>query len=213
MPVAAACVALAVVASGCLSSNFAYYSHRNSKTELYFKVPTKWKVFTAKQLVEAENGPLSQTQINQIESGQWEMTFSAAPKPSAKQLLVENSAYPNGVVFAKELSATDRDDLSFAAMRQEILGQDPLSSSTSSPFNVLSYSEFTGAGGVRGSKLVTDISQSNGLIETFAQVIAVDPQTNWIYGIGVTCRASCWGPNSGLIKQVLNSWNVKEQSQ
>ena len=204
--------ALSIVLSGCLSSSFAYFSHRSHGTVLYFKLPAKWTIFTAKQLVEASNGPLSQTQINQIEQGQWEMSFSAAPHPSSKQLIVENSSYPNGLVFAKQLSTNDRDGLSYASIRAEILGQDPLSSSSTSPFNVLNYNEFTRAGGYRGSRLVTNISDAHGLIETFAQVVAVDPKTNFIYGLGIACRASCWGPNSGLINQVLNAWNVKEQS-
>jgi hypothetical protein len=213
LAVAVALGGLSLALSGCLNSNFAYFSHRTQGTELYFKIPTSWKTFSAKQLVEASNGPLSQRQINQIEQGQWEMSFSAAPHPSPKQLIVESSAYPNGVVFAKQLSETDRDALSYAYLRAEILGQDPLSSSSSSsPFNVLSYTEFTRPGGYRGSRLVTNISEANGVIETYAQVVAVDPNTNYIYGVGISCRASCWGPNSSLINQVLNSWNVKEQS-
>ena len=97
-------------------------------------------------------------------------------------------------------------------MRQIILGADPLGANTNSPFNVLNYTESTATGGVRESKLVTDIGQTGGLVSTFAQVVAVDPQTNWIYAIAITCKASCWGPNQGLINQILSSWNVKEQT-
>jgi len=214
---AASVVGLSVALSGCLGSNFVYYSHRGSNgLELYFKVPAKWNTFSAKQLIEAANGPLSQSQINQITAGQWEMTFSAAPHPSDKQFIVEDSPYANGVVFAKQLSANDRDALSYASLRTLILTQDPLApastSATSTLYNVLNYSEFTKPGGIRGSKLVTDINVSKGLVETFAQVVAVDPNTNYAYGVALACRASCWGENSGLIDQVLNSWNLKEQS-
>lgn len=213
--VSLALVGCAIALSGCLSSSFAYFSHGAQGSELYFKLPARWKIFTAKQLIEAANGPLSQTQISQIEQGSWEMSFSGAPHPSPKQLLVENSSYPNGVVFARPLTEVDRDALSYGAMRAEILGQDPLTPSTTSaasPFNVLSYTEFSRPGGYRGSRLVTDISVTGGVTETFAQIVATDPKTNLIYGIALSCRASCWGPNSGLINQVLNSWNVKEQS-
>jgi hypothetical protein len=210
--VGAALIGLSIVLSGCLGSNFAYYSHSNRGTDLYFKIPSGWHVFSAKQLVEATNGLLSQTQLNQIEGSEWETSFSAAPHPSAKQLILESSTYPNGFVFARQLAATDRDTLSYAALRSEILGQDPFSSQATVLFNVLSYTEFTRPGGIRGSKLVTDVSGSNGLIETYAQVLAVDASANYVYGIGVACRASCWGPNQGLINQVLNSWNVKEQN-
>jgi hypothetical protein len=214
LSVSAALVALSVALSGCLGSSFAYFSHRGSNgVQMYFKVPATWKTFNNKQLIEAANGPLSQSQINQISTGQWEMTFSGSPRPSAKQLIVETSAYPNGVVFAKQLTANDRDALSYAALRTLILGQDPLApaaTSTTSVFNVLAYSEFTKPGGIRGSKLVTDINTTSGVVETFAQVVAVDPSTNFVYGVGLACKASCWGPNSGLINQVLNSWNLEE---
>lgn len=214
---AASAIGLSVALSGCFGSSFAYYSHRGTNgVEMYFKVPAKWNTFSAKQLIEAANGPLSQSQINQITAGQWEMTFSASPHPSDKQFITENSPYPNGVVFAKQLNANDRDALSYASLRTLILSQDPLAASatsaTSTLYNVLNYSEFTRPGGIRGSKLVTDINASKGLVETFAQVVAVDPSTNYVYGVGVACRASCWGTNSGLINQVLNSWNLKEQS-
>jgi hypothetical protein len=182
---------------------------------MYFKIPAKWHTFSDKQIVEASNGPLPQSQINQIATGQWEMTFSAASHPSIKQLVNEGSSSPNGVVFTKQLAASDRDVVSFSSLRGLILGSDPFAASTSTVtpvFNVLSYSEFTKPGGIRGSKLVTNINTGNGVIETFAQVMALDPSTNYVYGLGVACKASCWGPNSGLINQVLNSWSVKVQS-
>lgn len=213
---AAALVAVVTVLSGCLQSSFSYFSHRtNGGVEMYFKIPTTWHTYSDKQIVEASNGPLRQTQLNQIATGQWQMTFSAASHASIKQLINEGSSAPNGVVFTKQLAPSDRDVVSFAALRGLILGTDPLQASTASvtpTFNVLSYSEFTKPGGIRGSKLVTNINSGNGVIETFAQVTALDPSTNYVYGMGVACKASCWGPNSGLINQVLNSWSVKVQS-
>ena len=178
---------------------------------MYFKIPARWTMFSAKQIVESDNGPLSNAQINQIENGQWINAFNAAPHANIKNLLNERSAYPNGIVIARQLGESDRDALSLSAMRAEILNADPLTA-TSGGYNVLKYSEFTGPGGIRGSRLTTDIDGSDGLVSTFSQVVEVDPQTNWVYAIGVSCKASCWGPNQGLINQVLNSWNVKEQS-
>jgi hypothetical protein len=214
--IAAALAAASLALSGCFESAFSYYSHRTGGgVEMYFKVPAKWHIFSNKQLVEAANGPLSQSQINEIAAGQWEMSFSAAASPSIKKLIDQGSSAPNGFVFTKQLTPNERDGVSFSALRALILGADPLGSSETSvtpPYNVLSYSEFTRPGGIRGSKLVTNVNSPNNLVKTFAQVIAIDPRTNYVYGIGVACKASCWGPNSGLINQVLNSWNIKVQS-
>ena len=74
---------LSVVLSGCLGSTFAYVSHRNPDgTVFYFKVPARWTTLSAKQIVESTNGPLSNAQINQIESGQWVTAFNASRKPT-----------------------------------------------------------------------------------------------------------------------------------
>lgn len=206
-----ALVGLSFVLSGCLSSNFAFVSFRASDgVSLYFKVPTSWTTYSDKQIIQAENGKLSQSQINQIANGQWLTTFSGSRKATAKTLLPFTANFPSGVALTRPVQGTERDQLSFAAMRAELLGSDPLAAQTNSPFNVISYSEFTLPGSIRGSKLVTDIAQSNGSTSTFAQIVDVDPNSNRLFAIGVTCRASCWGPNQGLINQVLGSWKVKE---
>ena len=217
MGVAVGLTCLSLVLSGCLGSSFTFYSHRASDSvDMYFKLPNAWKVFSAKQLIEAANGALSQTQINQVEAGQWESSFSGSQQPSDKHLIDETAAYPNGLVFARQLTENTHDSLNYSALRAYILGQDPLStdptSSSTTTFDVLNYSEFTRPGGIRGSFMVTDITTTGSKYDTFGQVIAVDPSNNWVFGIGIACSASCWGTNSGLINQVLKTWNVKEQT-
>lgn len=199
---------LALVLSGCLSSGYAYFSHRNPDgLELYFKLPARWKTFDSTQVLEAANGRLSQSQIKQIEGTEWLVLFAASRRISARQVGLSGSTVPEGEAFTRELSPTERDTFSLASLRQAIIGTDPLSSSQ---FNVLSYSEFTAPGGIRGSKLVVDVLGSHGLVTTLGQVVEVDPATDWLYGIAIGCRASCWNPNEGTISQVLDSWTVKE---
>jgi hypothetical protein len=164
-------------------------------------------MFDPTQIIEASNGHLTRAQINQIENGEWLTTFSASPTATAKQTDTYGDRYPAGVVLARELGVTERDSWSFASLRSVLLGADPLSGG--SQYNVLSYSEFTEPGGIRGSKMEVDITQSNQVVTTYAQVAMVDADTNWVFAMGLGCRASCWGPNQGLLKQVLNSWNVK----
>lgn len=208
LSVAAALSALGLLASACLSSGLTYVSHRSSDgVELYFTVPAKWRLFSAKQIIEAQNGPLSQTQINQIVAGQWLDYFAGSNHVTVKQLPQIGAKYPSGFAFARQLGASERDSLSFSQMRSAVLGSDPLSSSG---FNVLSYSDYTAAGGVRGIRLVTDVQGSAGVTDTFAENIDVDASTNWLFGISIACRASCWGPNASTIDSILRSWTVKE---
>jgi hypothetical protein len=203
------CCALAL--SGCLSSGYTYLSHRNpDDTEVYFKLPTTWSTFDNAQLIDAVNGKLSSSQISQIAGAQWLVAFTAEPHAVAKSAGTIGNRYPGGYTFSEQLSETERDSLSFSTMRSVILGTDPLTATTGSPYDVLSYTETVWPGGIRTNELEVDINQSDGPTLTFGQIVAVDPQTNWIMAIGIGCRASCWGPNQGLIKQVLKSWQVKE---
>jgi hypothetical protein len=201
-------VVTAMLLSSCLSAGFTYINHRNPDgTNMYFKVPSGWTVYDAKQVLESQNGPLGPAQLKQLTTGQWIDAFSASPKPTVSSALGLGSRYPTGIADAELLSADARDQLSFSAMRAALLGTDPLTAT--SGFQVLNYTEFTGPGGVRGIKLVTNINDKNP-VKTFGQVVAVDAQTNWLYAIGVGCEISCWGSFAGVITQVLKSWTVKE---
>jgi hypothetical protein len=203
--------ALSLLLSGCLSTGYTYLSHTvSNNTILYFKLPSTWSRFTGAQLLKSANGNLTDTQVKQIQGQTWTVAFSAAPHPKLSSVSSLSQTVPTGTIFIRQLTGNTRDTFSYAALRAELLGEDPLASSTSSPFNVLSYQEFVHTGGIRGSELVTDIADPSGVTDTFAQIVEVDAATNWVYAIGIGCRASCWAPNQSTIKQVLDSWNVKE---
>lgn len=200
---------LAVALSGCLSTGYSYFNRVSPDgTNLYFKLPSTWQTYGASQVIEAANGKLSQSQLAQIENGEWVMYFAGARHVALKKIGVVGSRVPEGEVIARKLTATERDAFSLASLRSSILGTDPLNTAG---MNVLTYSESTGSGGVRESRLTVDVSGAGGVVTTFGQVVAVDPQTDWVFGIGIGCRASCWGPSSGTIDQILNSWTLKEQ--
>lgn len=206
-------IAAAVLLTGCLSSGYSYISRRNPDgTELYFKLPASWKTYDSTQVIEAANSKLTYSQIKQIENGEWLLAFSQSPKFTLKQAGVNGATAPQGEAFARQLSPSERDTFALSSLRSAVLGFDPLAASTG--VSVLDYTEFTAPGGLRASRLVVDLSAKTGpvggLVTTFGQVVAVDPQTNWEFGIVVSCRASCWGPNQGLLNQILKSWTVKE---
>jgi hypothetical protein len=207
---APALVTLAVLASGCLDSSYTFISRHNSDhTTLYFKVPSHWKLFDYNQIIEAANGHLSNTQLSQIEQAQWIVTFGASPHFSPKQAASYGENYPTGAAFAEQIPSTDVDTFSLASLRGELLGSDPAGSGSTDI--ILSYSEFTAAGGIRGSRMTIDIPIPSGKYITYGQVAMVDAATDYTYAVGIGCYASCWGPNEGLINQILKSWTVKVQ--
>ncbi|MGH9919880.1 MAG: hypothetical protein ACRD6W_13580, partial [Nitrososphaerales archaeon] len=68
--------AVALVLSGCISSGYTYLSHTTSAdhTVLYFKLPSNWVRYSFSNDIKAANGPLSQTQVSQIQGARWEMS-------------------------------------------------------------------------------------------------------------------------------------------
>jgi hypothetical protein len=208
-------LACSIALSACttFSSGFTYFSHRSpDSTLLGFKAPTKWKSFDTQQVLEALNGPLTSAEAKNIANGEWMEYFSPTKKPiKLITALEDDSKIPIINVEARPLSVSERDSFSLASLRSEILGSDPFAAASPSPFDVTSYNEFANTSdGIRGSTLTTNITLASGATVTLSQIVEVDADTNWVFAIAAGCSAGCWGPNSGLIKQVLNSWAVKE---
>jgi hypothetical protein len=198
----------ALLLSGCLGTGFTYVSHRNPDgTVLYFKVPDHWKIFNQDQIILSSNPALSRSQLSQIEGSRWLEAFTVSPHPSVKNALNLQGSYPTGFAEARQLNVTERQSYSLSSLRSEILGTDPLS--TGSPDTPLAYSEFTGANGMRGSRMTVLIPSTGGKFDTYEQIAEVDGGTNWIFIIAVGCTATCWRPNEGLLNQLLDSWAVK----
>lgn len=206
------CVAAGLILAGCGSlSGYQYLSHRQSSGSLlYFKLPSSWTVFDQQQIIDAANGQLNKSQVQQIEGSGWLTTFVGSGRASVAESTVINGSNPSGIVEARQLSSQDQDSMSFSSLRTELLPSDPLNPPSPNPYQVLSYSTFTRPGGLRGNKMVVDIKDSSGAVSTFNQVAMVDSQTEWLYLIAVSCKASCYAANQGLINSVIESWNVKE---
>lgn len=204
-------VAGALVAGCANVSGYQYLSHRQSTgSDLYFKLPNHWKVFTQQQVIEQANGPISKSQLKQIEGEGWLVTFVGTPHGTVGESNVINGSHPTGIVEAMRLSPSSQDSISFATLRTELLSNDPLNPPSPDPYEVLNYSTFTRPGGLWGNKMEVDIKGSNGAVATFNQVAMVDLKNSWLYLIAVSCKATCYAANQSLINQVLKSWNVKE---
>lgn len=212
MAVGAIGLTAAGLLAGCGISGFSYVSHRDSTGAVsYFKVPSDWTLYQAKQILESTNGHLTPSQISQIEAGNWTELFAGGPHPSLSEARSIASTQPTGVVSVRQLSPGEADGYSWSSLRTEILSADPLNPPNPDPYVVLSYNQFTRKGGLRGSHLVVDIKLNTGLVATLNQMALVNQSTQWVYILGISCTASCYGSHSGLINQVVNSWAVKER--
>lgn len=208
MPVVSGLVIGALIFSGCLGTGYTYVSHRNrDKTELFFKVPSRWKFFSDRQIILATNPNISSKQLKTLEGSRWLEAFTPDQRATVKSLSNYETKYPMGTVFARELGLDERQSYSLTSLRTEILATDPLGSS--SPDRVLSYREFTGPAGLRGSRMEVDIPTSGGKFVTFNQVAEVDAATNWVFVLAVGCTVSCWHHYGGIVTQVMKSWSVR----
>jgi hypothetical protein len=211
-PAVAAALSIAVLLAGCqVGSSFQYVSHRAPDgVDLYFKVPPNWKIFNTSQVLVAQNGKLGPTQEKQIANGEWIATMSNRPGVTAKQASFSiGDRFPAATVLVRPLGQSERDSMNFATMRSLLLNADPLTAS--SGYEVLNYDEFTLPGGIRGIKMIVNITSGSPVL-TFGQVTAVDANTNYIFTLGVGCEASCWGLNASAVTSLLDSWTLKEQS-
>jgi hypothetical protein len=201
-------VCAGLLVSGCLGSAFSYVSHRSPDGSiLYFKLPSNWKVYDTKQVVSSGNGPLGPSEVKQLADGAWLEAASGAPQPSLGAAMTIGRRWPTATIFAKPLTPTSEDTLSYRTMRAAILGTDPLT--TTKGFQVLSYAPFVSTDGVRGVKLVVNITSVKPT-RTFGEVVEADRQGAWEFAIGIGCQVSCWGVNSGTIRQILSSWTVTQ---
>lgn len=216
--------------TACGSSGFAY--QRNTEVGAAFKLPNEWTTFDKSAVLGTPPGPQPQTP----DPIQWLVGFDAASGASAADLFASNGAvaHPQGIAAVFELSATDRDTMSFQTLRNFPFPVDALSQNTDD-FRLVSYDDhYAPKGGYRGVRLVYQYratalpaaeSSSSGsgssldtsstgpalLDPTFVQVsevALVDQSTQRSYYLAVWCDASCYSRNASAIDGVVQSWAV-----
>ncbi len=205
---AAGLAAVALILSGCLSTGYSYVSHRiPDHTEMFFKVPSRWRFFTNQQVLLAHNPKISRSQLRTLEGSGWLESFTPNPHASAKSVSNFSTPYPMGEAYSRAIGYDEHQTYSVTSLRTEILSSDPLAGT--SPDKVLSYSEFTGPAGLRGIRMLVDVPISNGRYVTLEQISEVDAATNWVDVLAVGCTVTCWRHYGGIVKQVMKSWSVR----
>lgn len=142
--------ALALALAGCGLTSLRYMSHTQPNgAELYFKLPNRWTVFSYHQ-GSAERVP---GRHHPTRGGPgWLETFVGLPHAQAATSTLINGWHPRGIIEAVPLTPKQRDELSFARLRTELLPSDPLNPPSPNPYVVLSSSTFTRPGGLRATR-------------------------------------------------------------
>jgi len=208
-------LALALVAAlalaGCAGSGTQYVS--NSADHTYFKVPSGWKLFGEKTIVDA-NHALSKDQRNQILDTSWRTAFDASPRPSLQHLANADAAFPTGYAIVDTLSAKDSDTMSDSAMRNMFFQVDTLYDAQQ--LKMLSYQSVDRGNGLHGVRLRARVKSdpsskvyAEGPAFTFEQVTLVDQSRTKTYSLIVVCSSTCFEKQTDRIEGVVDSWTVK----
>jgi hypothetical protein len=196
----AACALLA-----CGGSDYAYVS--NTEDHVFFKVPEDWAIFDTEEVLGEAGG------------GTWLRGFSSDPHLAPELLLGGNSTAPRGYALVSRLSATERDTMSFVALRStfgdDAEGKpiDPIALVRDNPdggVQVLDYEEFDDehARGIR-IRLSVQTEEDEVIID---QTVMVDSGTSRRYMLSLGCRSACWAENEDAFEEVAGSWTVEKRS-
>jgi hypothetical protein len=203
-------VGLGLLLSACGGNEFTYVG--TSSEQVYFKVPSEWTKYNKKQLLVA-TGLSESPQADQ--AFRWLVGYDADPDPAIGHILGLDTQHPAVLAWVRELDFQSRDSFSLATIRNAVFPVDQLLQNQQA--DILSAEDVVLKGGIRGVKLVYNISGGNFTIAEgnkvfrINQVGFVDPDTNLFYLFILKCTASCYQHNQRLIDQVADSFTVRER--
>src|SRR5262249_38825349 len=110
----AAGLVAAVAVAGCTSQ---YHYVKSSSDHTYFKVPSAWKLYNEKDILDGIGSNLTDAQRQQELDANWRVAFDASPKPSLLHLGADGAKSPSGIAIVRTLDFDSADSLSLSALR------------------------------------------------------------------------------------------------
>jgi hypothetical protein len=217
-----------LVLAACGQTEFRYV--RNSDTRTAFKVPREWTIFDKDAFLRLPARPEASTP-DPIE---WLVALDGDPRPDVTHILnAEDLAteHPQGIALVFTLSAENRDQASFAYVRNFLIPVDDLLQLGSDNISILAYDDsLTGDEGLRGSHIVFQFRpsalgqlqeeqggvQGGGGTSAFSpefvvvnQVAYMDANANNVYLMALMCSAECYSDHQQEIDNAIDSWTVR----
>ena len=203
-----AVLAGAVGVAGCGTfEDSGYQFVRNRPTGTYLKVPEDWTVHGHGE-VSSFLDRIGKTPVDFAETYPFVTTFGADDDLIAYPFEPFGSR-PAGMVRVKALDPQERDELSFATMRDELVPV--LQGVQVGQVELLSRAELR-SGAARGERLryvVIDPETSEQV--GIDQTTLIDDRTQRLYLLVVGCEAACFERNERQIDEVVESLTIKER--
>jgi hypothetical protein len=194
-----------LIAGACSRSGYQFL--RNPNTGTYLKVPSDWKVFD-----QAEVGAAVQPDGTSPEEFKARTPFVSMfdSQASGKVRAFDPTGnHPMGIVLVTALSAAERDTVSLATLRGQMLPDfDTLIAS--GQLEVVKLDEITEPN-VRGQHLTFRLKTLAGELVVVDQTTLVNHTTSRSYLLAVGCTAACYEENKASIAEVVSSLTIKEK--
>jgi hypothetical protein len=202
--VALIALAVALLSGACGTLRRSGYQYvRNRTTGTYLKVPSEWTVYDQKAIeaqVGEQQGGLDNTRFPFIS------VFDASPHSQLDFDVFTDR--PMGVVRVRELTADERDGVSFATARDELF---PLNDAASAGQLPVQKSVEINQDGAQGQRIVfTYTDEQSGTTSTIDQTTLVDHGKNRLYLLVVGCETKCYEKHHKEIETVVTSLTIKE---
>ena len=185
-----------------------YQFVRNPSTGTYLKVPDDWTVHGHRD-VTGFLDRIGKTPAGFSQSVPFVTTFGASDE------LVEYpfdplGTRPAGIVQVRLLAPQERDEISFATMRDELVSIEE--GLEAGQVEVLSREEVRRGDDARGERLryvITDPETGEQFV--IDQTTLLDERTEKLYLLAVGCQALCFDRNEDEIDEVVSSLIIKER--
>lgn len=191
----------------CSGTGFRYVS--NSDTQTFFKVPEGWRVYDQQEIFGGTIGG-SQQGAQLAESSLWMVAFDAGTTQTVGALIDPRAEHPRGFANVRLLEAAERDVFSLRTIRNMVIPVDQLEADTQGRAEVLYEEELVLDGGFHGTRLLVRAQLNEGEV-VIDQTGIVDPATRTVYLFVIGCGLECFDANLETIREVADSWTVKEQ--
>ena len=228
-PITLAVLGLAgLVLVACGDTQFRYV--RNSDTRTAFKVPNAWTIFDKATFLRLPPGPDAATP-DPIE---WLVALDGDPSPDVQHVLNADDLatdHPQGIALVFTLSPENRDQASFAYVRNFLIPVDQLMQLGTDNVSIMTYDDtLTGDEGLRGSHIVFQfrpsalgqLQEGQGGVEggggssafspefvVVNQIAYLDGNANRVYLMALMCSNECYGDYRQDIDNAIDSWTVR----
>lgn len=176
---------------------------QGSDATAFFKLPADWKLFDQDYVIADRGDSLSQQEIDRVKATQWVVVFDAAPKPALDNLSPD-APHPTG--FAQVRFVESQAEYDLDALRNEVFPLDRLGQRDD--FELIRDEDLTLPGRVEGFRVTFSYDEAD-KSATVDLLSALDPRTNVIYILVISCETACYEREKGAIEDILDSWTVE----